>query len=679
MKYTLTFLICLMTISANAANPAFGDFNANQFGTTGNKVAVKSGVLLTNPIVDVKLTVGTLVESNTSANISTFYKNGTPVWSTAPGGNNSLVPLNSYVTGNKFIGTNVSGDPDAFLSIEGQYLYFNKIVGGATPTLNHNAGSIRGALSNDPIFLFDAYTNSFGLTGTNGIAINGGLVGTAFTGPITGNGAGLTNYASSNLNANSQIPIGSLFAATTNGNAGGFLLETISGTRYRTYNGALLTNVDVSTAIGEVVPVPAGFTFTNLVTVYRKGAYYWTSLSPSTFDRTRTATRYVLTNGNDANDGLGWATAKASLTNALTNISTSAKVYFGPGLYLGIGTSNVTFGNGKDLSLICTGGLATIGSVTLNEGDVYYSNMWFAAYGAGNPVSITCHGTTNLICMVNCGVSGGTGDGLSIAVNGGLSYLRDCCVISNASDGFNYGKVSGGDTTLCVVEERCSGLWNGSTNSADNNSTAHDGTRVIRLNGSYFRSVGRSVHDVGTGGSWNINCQSGGCRLAGATVDVGFSCASGSDTTFMCLDGCTALMGSPLYQIFGANGILLVNPFQPINDDIINTTRDIRTLGALRAENGLTVSNSAFVAAGTSDVNAGGTGADARVAGGMNIAKRLAVASNILAATITLTNNPTLNTTNAAPAGLIIGTTVPVVWFAVTNGGTKYLFPGYAP
>lgn len=47
--------------------------------------------------------------------------------------------------------------------------------------------------------------------------------------------------------------------------------------------------------------------------------------------------------------------------------------------------------------------------------------------------------------------------------------------------------------------------------------------------------------------------------------------------------------------------------------------------------------------------------------------------------TITLTNNLTLQTTNAAPAGFVVGVTAPVVWFAVTNAGNKYLIPGYAP
>lgn len=42
------FLLALLIIVGIAAVPAFQDFNTNQFGTSGNKVSIKSGVLLTN-------------------------------------------------------------------------------------------------------------------------------------------------------------------------------------------------------------------------------------------------------------------------------------------------------------------------------------------------------------------------------------------------------------------------------------------------------------------------------------------------------------------------------------------------------------------------------------------------------------------------------------------------------
>lgn len=48
MKTLLTFLFLFVAVAVHAANPAFTDFNSNQFDTTGNKVAVESGAILTN-------------------------------------------------------------------------------------------------------------------------------------------------------------------------------------------------------------------------------------------------------------------------------------------------------------------------------------------------------------------------------------------------------------------------------------------------------------------------------------------------------------------------------------------------------------------------------------------------------------------------------------------------------
>jgi hypothetical protein len=50
MNKLLTAFFCLVSATAFAANPAFGDFNVNQFGVSGNKVVAKSGILLTNHV-----------------------------------------------------------------------------------------------------------------------------------------------------------------------------------------------------------------------------------------------------------------------------------------------------------------------------------------------------------------------------------------------------------------------------------------------------------------------------------------------------------------------------------------------------------------------------------------------------------------------------------------------------
>lgn len=51
MKNLLLSAFAMIGISLNAAVPSFSDFNTNQFSVAGNKVVVKSGASITNPIV----------------------------------------------------------------------------------------------------------------------------------------------------------------------------------------------------------------------------------------------------------------------------------------------------------------------------------------------------------------------------------------------------------------------------------------------------------------------------------------------------------------------------------------------------------------------------------------------------------------------------------------------------
>ncbi len=58
MKNLLISILFLVCVTANAANPAFNDFNNNQFSNASSKVTIKSGVMVTNMTVDTDLGVG---------------------------------------------------------------------------------------------------------------------------------------------------------------------------------------------------------------------------------------------------------------------------------------------------------------------------------------------------------------------------------------------------------------------------------------------------------------------------------------------------------------------------------------------------------------------------------------------------------------------------------------------
>lgn len=88
MKYIVLLGLLLGAFFVHGANPAFSDFNTNQFSTTGNKIAIKPGALVTN-IVSSNLTAGVVIN---------------------PTDGNAITNLN---------GTNIVGNVTAALSVRG--------------------------------------------------------------------------------------------------------------------------------------------------------------------------------------------------------------------------------------------------------------------------------------------------------------------------------------------------------------------------------------------------------------------------------------------------------------------------------------------------------------------------------------------------------------------------------
>ena len=89
--------------------------------------------------------------------------------------------------------------------------------------------------------------------------------------PVAGNGSGLTNYSPANLATDgTQIPVGSLFNGTSNG-PGYMLYLGSDNVRRQTYNGASLTNLNLTGSTGAVTlpqlpsaVVTNGTSYTNL-------------------------------------------------------------------------------------------------------------------------------------------------------------------------------------------------------------------------------------------------------------------------------------------------------------------------------------------------------------------------------------------------------------------------------
>lgn len=125
----------------------------------------------------------------------------------------------------------------------------------------------------------------------------------------------------------------------------------------------------------------------------------------------------------------------------------------------------------------------------------------------------------------------------------GEAYLLGCHVGITNDDGISYG------AGVNAVEIGSRVYTTGITDSsgASNASTAHQGAKIIRLNGDYANAKNRTVHDVHAGTqSWNINCRAApGNEGDQASWLVGGS--GGSDGTEMWCDGVTddaGLMGA---------------------------------------------------------------------------------------------------------------------------------------
>ncbi|MFA6719452.1 MAG: hypothetical protein WCS15_10260 [Prevotella sp.] len=142
----------------------------------------------------------------------------------------------------------------------------------------------------------------------------------------------------------------------------------------------------------------------------------------------------------------------------------------------------------------------------------------------------------------NCTFKYGT-DSNGVSLWGSNAILMNCTAANNALDGFNYHISSFG--WLCnAVEIDCIGRDNGgitwiNSNKIDNGSTAHEGCKVVRLNGQYMRNYGPNCIDITTAKSWNINCVTTDTKLGSDTssANAGFECLSDA---VMWLDSCTA-------------------------------------------------------------------------------------------------------------------------------------------
>jgi len=208
-----------------------------------------------------------------------------------------------------------------------------------------------------------------------------------------------------------------------------------------------------------------------------------------------------------------------------------------------------------------------------NPCTIYMEGLVFN-YGNITTVIIYTSNTASKFIAYRCGFQNArTGNCFQI-FGCGLAVMDRCFSKDSWLDGFNYqnNQQNSGSYDFDVVEHECwsEGIIGRDTAGANEPSTVHNGTNIIRINCRYPGGQNYSIHDVGNGLSFNV-----GCDLRGSlarTHDVGCGLPVGGEITKMWLAGCN-----------GNNGIVYANATLLIAQDSEIKTSDITAIGSVAA------------------------------------------------------------------------------------------------
>lgn len=177
-------IVLMGTVNGFSANPAFTDFNANQFGTSGNKVVIKDNAWLTNGLF-----YGAVRVTNTAV-ANSFVDIGTNGWLRIISNN-----ANAFMVGPNGIGMTNLGN----LYIGGNSLFTGTLTGNGSGLTNLNASNLASGTASQAVL--PTATTNFGLVVMTNAAFANAVptATTATTGKWTTDGSGLTNLNSDNI------------------------------------------------------------------------------------------------------------------------------------------------------------------------------------------------------------------------------------------------------------------------------------------------------------------------------------------------------------------------------------------------------------------------------------------------------------------------------------------------
>lgn len=252
---------------------------------------------------------------------------------------------------------------------------------------------------------------------------------------------------------------------------------------------------------GKICIYPDGFTSRIKPDIYFNGKYY-ADIDIENYKISGTGEVWVALDGDDTTGDGTENNPYATITKALTQNIPTIKIKSGTYIQGTHYATNVDF-SGKNI--------IGVGRVTLQNDssghyckantNAYIENIVFKHGNATTNSSFVTNTTTSgqTICFVDCTFCDGGANGLS-AKGSDVICVR-CVAYGNKLDGLNYHDNSSGENVYIpnVLEIDCKAYNNGTSESGSdscNGSTAHDGVKIIRLNGEYYSCYGGVIAEI---------------------------------------------------------------------------------------------------------------------------------------------------------------------------------------
>ncbi|MGK1419442.1 phage tail fiber domain-containing protein [Klebsiella pneumoniae] len=226
-------------------------------------------------------------------------------------------------------------------------------------------------------------------------------------------------------------------------------------------------------------------------------------------------------------DSYGHAKVLTSAASLAACISTPGSSYkTGNTLYIHLFDGRIPDANSRLVLQLTNGRIQ-------DNSKVYLENIKFKDSFRGFQAEVQTAGKKGYLYAKNCIFD------LSVTSNAFNSLGVNCIIQGSIAqygmqDAFNYHADQNGlGIKPWFIEIGCIGRWSGFDNLPNNNgSTAHDGTVGIRLNGEYYATFGRVMHDVHDGTvTANFDCYSHDSSRADFIGGACFTAGQGSDLT----------------------------------------------------------------------------------------------------------------------------------------------------